>query len=217
MGGLGKVLASLAAAGVLLAPAASHAQSAAPLLANRDYLRIEPRQPSAQEGRIEVVEFFYYGCPVCYELEPILTRWLGNAPADVVVRRVPALATASWESFARLYYTLEALGEVARLHWPVYEMFHFEGVNLGEEAAMLDWVSKNGIDRARFLEAYGSPAVQAKIVEAREMTRRYGVTGVPGIAVDGKYLTSARLAGSTRGLMPLVDQLIELARKDRAK
>lgn len=212
-----QALASLVAAGLLLAPAIGPAQAQSALEANREYVRIDPPQPVAVGDRIEVIEFFYYGCPICYELEPMLTRWSVDAPGGIAVRRVPALASASWESFARLYYALEALGEVTRLHWPVYESFHFDGISLTEEPVMLDWVSRNGIDAQKFLDAYRSPATQAKVEEAREMIRRYGIKGVPSIAVDGKFLTSARMAGGTRELMPVLDSLIELARKERAK
>jgi thiol:disulfide interchange protein DsbA len=212
-----KALASLVAAGLLLASAIGPAQAQSALQANREYVRLDPPQPVASGDRIEVIEFFYYGCPVCYELEPMLTRWSVEAPGDIVLRRVPALASASWENFARLYYALETLGEVTRLHWPIYEGFHFDDISLSEEPVMLEWVSRNGVDAQKFLDAYRSPAIQAKVTEAREMIRTYGVKGVPSIAVDGKFLTSARMAGGTRELMPVLDSLIELARKARAK
>ena len=201
----------------MLVAAGSFAQvQPAPIL-NRDYVRIAPPLPAARGDRIEVIEFFYYGCPICYELEPMFSRWSANAPGDVVVRRVPALISANWENFARLYYALEALGEVTRLNWLVYEAIHFDEVSLNEEPVMLKWLSGKGIDAEKFLEIYRSPAVAAKLAEARELIRRYGVKGVPSIAVDSKFLTSARTAGGTPQLMPLVDRLIELARKDRAQ
>ena len=213
----GKVLGHLAAAALLIAAAAAHAQAPSVLQANREYVRLDPPQQVAIADRIEVIEFFYYGCPICYELEPMLTRWSIDAPGDVLVRRVPALASASWENFARLYYTLEAMGEVGRLHWPVYEGFHFDGISLSEEPEMLEWVARNGVDAQKFLDTYRSAEVEAKVTEAREIIRRYGVKGVPSISVDGKYLTSARMAGGTRELMPVLDQLVELARKERGR
>jgi len=218
---LARQLGTLAAAALLLATVGGCVQAPpapqASSQAGREYVRLDPPQKSASGDRIEVIEFFYYGCPICYELEPMLTRWAIDAPADVLVRRVPALASASWENFARLYYALEALGELKRLHWPVYEGFHFEGISLGEEPEMFEWVAQNGIDAKIFLAAYRSPQVQAKVAEAREAIRRYGVKGVPSIAVDGKFLTSARMAGGTRELMPVLDRLVELARKERGR
>ena len=210
---LRRFAARLAAACLVLATFCAGAQ-AQPVPA---WVRLQTPQPVATGERIEVIEFFYYGCPVCYETEPIITRWLANAGGDVVLRRVPALASESWESFARLYYSLEAVGEIARLHWPVYDNFHFDGVSLSEEDVMVDWVSRNGVDRQRFLDAYRSPAMDAKIAAAREMVRAYEVKGVPTFVVDGKFMTSARMAGGPAQVMPQVDRLIGLARKERAK
>lgn len=201
----------------MLAAACGYAQSQAAPVLNRDYVRIAPPLPAASGDQIEVVEFFYFGCPVCYELEPMFSRWSENLPGGVVMRRVPALANANWENFARLFYTLEFMGEVSRLNWPIYESIHFEEVSLNVEPVMIKWLSGKGIDSGQFLQIYRSPEVEAKLVEARELIRRYGVKGVPSIAVDRKFQTSARMAGGTRQLMPLVERLIDLARKERAQ
>ena len=184
---------------------------------SRDFIRLDPPRPVASGEKIEIIEFFYYGCPVCYELEPTLSRWHFNAPGSVALRRVPALSSDNWDDFAKLFYTLEATGHLARLHWPVYDNFHFDGVKLNEEAVMVDWVSHNGVDKQKFIDTYGSTEIKAKLAAAREMTRDYEIKGVPSIVVDGKFVTSARMAGGTRELMRLVDQLVELARKERAK
>ena len=214
---LRKTLAALAAVLLALAAAGVAAQAPAMPQLSRDYVRLDPPRPVASGDKIEVIEFFYYGCPVCYELEPTLARWLFNGPASVTLRRVPALATDNWDNFAKLFYTLEATGHLARLHWPVYDNFHFDGIKLNEEAVMVNWVSHNGVDREKFISAYNSPEIQAKLAMAREMTRNYEIKGVPSIVIDGKFVTSARMAGGTRELMQLVDRLVELARKERAK
>jgi protein dithiol oxidoreductase (disulfide-forming) len=182
----------------------------------RDYTRLDPPHPVSGD-KIEVIEFFYYGCPVCYELEPLLTRWFFNSPDSIALRRVPALSSDNWDNFAKLFYTLEAVGQLARLHWPVYDNFHFDGVKLNEEAAMADWVKKNGIDKDKFISIYRSPEIQAKLVAARQMIQSYDIKGVPSIVIDGKYVTSARMTGGTRELMQVVGQLVELARKERGK
>jgi len=210
-----KTLAALAV--ILLALAAAGVQAQPMPQLSRDYVRLDPPRPVASGDKIEVIEFFYYGCPVCYELEPTLSRWLFNTSTSVALRRVPALATDNWDNFAKLFYTLEATGHLARLHWPVYDNFHFDGIKLNEEAAMVNWVSHNGIDKEKFLNTYKSPEIQAKVAAAREMTRNYEIKGVPSIVIDGKFVTSARMAGGTRELMQLVDRLVELARKERAK
>ncbi|HEY6240274.1 MAG TPA: thiol:disulfide interchange protein DsbA/DsbL [Burkholderiales bacterium] len=189
--------------------------AAAQFQPGREFQRIEPQRPVAADGRVEVIEFFYYGCPVCYETEPFLSRWLGTAPEYVALRRVPALSTEAWEPFAKLFYTLETLGQVARLHWPVYDNFHFDDVKLNDERVMVDWAARNGIDRQKFSETYGSTEVAAKVTQARELLKVYDVRGVPTFIVDGKFLTSARLAGGTQEVIQVVDHLVRLAREER--
>ena len=208
---------ALAALLLALAAAGAHAQAQSLPQLGREYLRLDPPRAVATGDKIEVIEFFYYGCPVCYELEPALSRWFFNAPGSVALRRVPALSSDNWDNFAKLFYTLEATGQLARLHRPVYDNFHFDGVKLNEEAAMLNWVSRNGVDRQEFINTYRSPEIQAKLAAARAMTRSYDIKGVPSIVVDGKFVTSARLVGGTRELMRVVDQLVELARRERGK
>src|SRR5512133_1989706 len=206
-----------ACAALLLAFAASGAQAQSVAQLGRDYIRLDPPRAVTSGERIEVIEFFYYGCPVCYELEPTLSRWIFNAPSSVALRRVPVLSSDNWDNFAKLFYTLEAMGQLTRLHWPVYDNFHFNGVKLNDEVVMAGWVSHNGLDRQKFTDTYRSPEIQAKLASARAMTQSYGIRGVPSIVVDGKFLTSANMAGGTRELMQVVDQLVELARKERAK
>jgi thiol:disulfide interchange protein DsbA len=183
----------------------------------RGFRRIEPPHAAIADGRIEVIEFFYYGCPVCYETEPFFSRWLRSAPDYVAVRRVPALSSAAWEPLAKLYYTLEALGQVERLHWPAYDNIHFEDVKLGDEIVMLDWAARNGIERDKFAQTYGSEAVKAKVAQARELLKSYAVGGVPTFIVDGKFLTSARLAGGTQQVVQVLDRLVRLAREERPR
>jgi protein dithiol oxidoreductase (disulfide-forming) len=201
----------------LLMLVAASAQAQSGLEPGRDYIRLEPQHPVTSGDKIEVIEFFYYGCPVCYELEPKLSRWYFNASGSVALRRVPALASDSWENFAKLFYTLQAMGQLARLNWPVYDNFHFRGLKLNEEPVMADWVAHNGLDKQKFIAIYQSPEIQAKLAQARKMTKDYGIEGVPSIVVDGKFLTSAGMAGSTDKLMQVVGQLVELARKERGK
>ena len=183
----------------------------------REFQRLDPPHPAALDGRIEVIEFFYYGCPVCYETEPFLSRWLGTAPEYVAIRRVPALSSEAWEPYARLYYALEALGQVGRLHWPVYDNVHFENLQLRDEKVMFDWVARNGIEREKFAQTYASQAVAEKVAQAREVLKAYGVRAVPTFIVDGKFLTSVRLAGGTEQVVQVLDHLVRLAREERLR
>ena len=184
-------------------------------LQGREFARLDPPQPVETGIRIEVIEFFYYGCPVCYETEPLLSQWLAGAPAYVAMRRVPALVTEVGEPFAKLFYALDALGEIERLHWPIYDNFHFDGVMLNDEKVMTEWVARNGVDRRKFLEAYGSAEVAARVARARALLKARDVRGVPTFIVDGKFLTSARLAGGTKQVVEVVDHLVRRAREER--
>jgi thiol:disulfide interchange protein DsbA len=203
----------------LLAPALAllASSASAQIEPGREFLRLDPPHAAAADGRVEVIEFFYYGCPVCYETEPLLSRWLGTAPDYVAIRRVPALSSEAWEPFAKLFYTLESLGQIERLHWPVYDNVHFEDVKLNDEKVMTDWAVRNGIEREKFVQAYGSKAVADKVAHARELLKTYGVRAVPTFIVDGKFLTSARLAGGTQQVVQLLDRLVRLAREERLR
>jgi thiol:disulfide interchange protein DsbA len=201
-----------------IALAACTAAALAQIQPGREFLRLDPPHASAvAEARMEVIEFFYYGCPVCYETQPGLTQWLATAPRDVAVRRVPALSSEKWEPYAKLFYALESLGQIDRLHWPIYDAIHFWDIKLDDETAIADWAVRNGIERQNFLGAYGSAEVAAKVAGARELLKSYDVRGVPTFIVDGKFLTSARLAGGTKEVIGVVDQLVKLAREERAR
>jgi thiol:disulfide interchange protein DsbA len=182
----------------------------------REYTELNPARPVSTGQNIEVLEFFYYGCPICYESQPHIARWLLKAGNDVILIRVPAVSSEGWDSFARTYYTLDAMKEVQRLHWPVYDNHHFDGRKLNEEKNLLAWVSSNGVDAKRFAEVWHSPDTENKIKTAQKMLETYSVRGVPTFVVDGRYQTSARMAGGTRQLMEVVDFLVARARRDRA-
>src|SRR5204862_6873453 len=154
-----------------------------------------PQRPVAADGRIEVIEFFYYGCPVCYATQPFLTRWLSTASEYVAIRRVPALSTEAWEPFAKLFYTLETLGQIDRLHWPVYDHFHFENVKLNDEKILADWVARNGIERQKCVEVYGSSGGAARMAKARGRPKAHDVRAEPTFTPAGELPTSACLAG----------------------
>lgn len=190
------------------------AQSAAPRL-KYEYELIEP-QPVSTGSRIEVIEFFWYGCPHCNNLQPPLETWLKRKPADVELRRIPAIFRESWVPHARLYYTLEALGELGRLHQAVYRAIHLEKEALATAAATSDWAARNSIEPSRWLAAYNSAEVERKVQESRAHTRAYGIGGTPSLVVDGRYVTSSAMAESMQGVISILDGLIAMARERRA-
>lgn len=198
----------------LLAPVAQ-GQEPARLRAGSEYRLIEPQPPQDGE-RIEVIEFFWYGCPFCYELQPALEDWTQRMPADVTLRRIPAILRDAWAPHVRVYYTLETLGELGRLHQQVYHSYHVEELHMSKPDVMVQWAMRHGIAREQWLAAYNSAAVAQKVEQAKAVSRAYEVRGTPTLVVDGRYLTSSSMAGSVRGVMPVVDELIRLARARRA-
>lgn len=184
---------------------------------NIEYRLIAP-QPVETGSRIEVVDFFWYGCPYCDALQPALEGWKRRKPADVALRRIPAILRDSWAPHARVYYTLEQLGEVERLHLKVYESYHVDLLRVSEPDVMVEWAVKNGIDRKRWLDAYRSPETDAKVERARQLTKAYAIEVTPTLVVDGRYLTSGRHvpASDVRDMIPILEDLIRLARQNRA-
>lgn len=181
-----------------------------------EYIVVEPPQPVTTGERIEVVEFFWYGCPHCYRLQPSLEAWLKRKPADVELRRIPAIFRDSWAAHARVYYTLDALGEVGRLHQAVYRALHEEELALNTANTTADWAARNGIEPARWLTAYNSADVERKVQESRSYTKAYGVPGTPSLVVDGRYLTSSGMSETMPGVITILDGLIAMARDRRA-
>jgi thiol:disulfide interchange protein DsbA len=188
--------------------------SAQQLRQKLEYDLIAP-QPTATGERIEVVEFFWYGCPHCNNLQPPLEAWLKRKPADVELRRIPAVFRDSWLPHARLYYTLEALGEVPRLHQAAYRAIHVEKNALETASATADWASRNGIEPARWLAAYNSPEVDRKAQDSKKHTIAYAIEGTPSLVVDGRYLTSSGMAESMPQVNTILDGLIVMARERR--
>jgi thiol:disulfide interchange protein DsbA len=193
------------------------AQSSRLPVQGREFAVLDPPRPVATGERIEVIEFFYYGCPICYEAQPHISRWLLKTGPAVTLRRVPAVSSEGWEQFARTYYALEASGHLARLHWPMYDNHHFDGKRLNEEKNLLDWLAQNGVDAAKFREALNSADTKTKVTNAQKMLETYNVRGVPTFVVDGKYVTSARMANGVKEVMEVVEYLVTRANAERAK
>lgn len=179
--------------------------------------RLIPAQPVETGANIEVIDFFWYGCPYCNELQPALEEWIKKKPADVTVRRVPVILKDNWAPHARIYYTLDLLGEVERLHLKVYHGYHVEELAMSKPDVMEQWASKNGIERRRWVDAYFSPEVDGRIARAFQATKRYDIQGTPSIVVDGRYLTSSSMTPTVRGMIPVLDDLVRLARQNRGK
>lgn len=203
------------AALTLCLPLALAAQPAAALESGRDYMVLNPAQMPETKGKVEVVEFFAYTCPHCFELEPDLNAWARKLPKDVVLKRVPAVFSEKWEPMARAYYALEALGLLEKMHGDVFNAIHVDEKDITSAEAFLDWAAKRGVNRARLSDAFNSFGVAAKVARAKQMSKAYRLTGVPALAVGGKYLTSASMTGSHQKALEAVDALIAMERRGR--
>jgi thiol:disulfide interchange protein DsbA len=205
----------LGLAGLVLALFAGAALAAAQ--AGREYKALARPQPTESGAKIEVTEFFWYGCSHCFDLEPFLKKWTAKLPQDVAFRRVPAIPTERWAPNARTFYTLEAIGELERLHGEVFDAIHIDRVNFNNEKAQLEWMAKKGVDSKKFTDAWNSFAVQSKTRRAVQLTQAHDISGVPTLVVDGKYLTSVSMTGSPEGLMQTLDELVAKARAERKR
>lgn len=188
--------------------------SAVELKEGRDYLRIDPPLPS-DPSRLEVTEFFWYGCPHCYDFEPLLAAWAKKLPADVRVRRVPAvLANPKWAPGARLFYTLEAMNRLDKLHGEVFQAIHHAGQRLGDEKVLLAWLAQKGVDAKTFNATAASFGVHSRVQQAQALALGAGVSGVPTVMVQGKYLALA--TGDYEELLTVIEQLLARARAETA-
>jgi len=183
---------------------------------NQNFVVIQ--QQSLQDAsKIEVIDFFWYGCPYCYELLPQFNEWLKTKPDDVVVRRIPAVLRESWLAQAHMYYTLDVLGEADKFHDRVFDAHHKERLisNIPEQVA--EWALKNGLDKDKWQEAYHSKEVQTRVIRAVEMSRAYAVSGTPAIVVDGRFMSTSGMSGGVKNLVPVMEALINVARERRTK
>ena len=183
---------------------------------NIEYRMIDP-QPVETGERIEVIDFFWYGCPYCNQLLPHFDEWAKRKPADVAVRKIPVILRDNWAPHARIYYTLELLNEVERLHAKVFHGYHVEELPMSKPDVMEQWAVKNGIDARKWKEAYFSPETDGKMARAARATKAYTIEGTPACVVDGRYYTSGSMAPSLKDMMPLVDELVKIARERRAR
>lgn len=180
-----------------------------------EYARLKNPQPVATGSKVEVLEFFWYRCPHCFQLEPGLNTWLKTLPRDAQVRRVPAVFRDDWMPGAKLYYTLEQMKLLDRLHHKVFDAYHVENINLNDPAVLGGWIAKQGVDRKKFEGIYTSFSTQSKATQGAQLATAYAISGVPAFIIDGKYTTSVSMAGSQARLFEVLDQLIVKARAER--
>ena len=201
--------AGLASSLAVVAPAA-HAQA---WRAGTDYVQLSQAQPtSAPAGKIEVVEFFWYGCPHCNRFEPMLEAWVKKLPQDVAFRRVPVAFRDEFVIHQRIYYALEAMGQVDAVHKKVFHAIHVDRNPMNTTEGVADFMAKNGVDRAKFLEVFNSFGVQTKTTQAKKLAEGYRIDGVPALGINGRAWTSGALTGSLERSLQVTEYLVGQAR-----
>lgn len=179
------------------------------------YRAVKPPQSTEVPGKIEVVEFFWYGCPHCNALEPALKDWVAKLPSDVAFRKVHVGLGPSWVAHQQLFYALDALGKAGEMNERVFNAIHVDRNPLDKPDRMAEFLGKFGIDRKQFLDAYESFSVRTKMRKAQTMAEAYQLDGVPAMGVNGKWFTSPSMAGGNAQVLRVLDLLIERERKAR--
>jgi len=179
----------------------------ASIVAGHDYVVLDVPQRLENNGKIEVAEFFSWGCPHCYEFYPKLSRWLATLPKDHSFKRVPVgLGHPEWEALAKAYYALQSTGDVDRLDSQIFEDIHKNHVWLYDEKSITTWVGKHGVDVARFTAAFRSFGVNTSEAQAEQKAEDFRIPGVPTLAIANKYMVS----GEQEKMLTTSTQLIAM-------
>lgn len=184
------------------------AQAADPIVEGKEYVQLSNAVPVSVPGKIEVVELFWYGCPHCYEFEPVLNAWVETLPDDVNFVRVPALFGGVWNTHGQLFIALEAMKVEPQVHEAIFAAVHREGRKLATPKEMAEFLAAQGVDSEAFLKTYNSFGVKSQMEKAKKLAMAYQVTGVPVLVVNGKYRLDLGSAGGPQQAVALADHLI---------
>lgn len=180
----------------------------------KHYFELALPQPTETGAKVEVREFFWYGCPHCWQLEPEIGKWLKKMPANAQFVRTPGVG-GRWLVHARAYYAFETLGALNRVHTPFFRAMHEQRRPLDTEEALVQFAGENGVDKAKFREAFNSFGVRVKLDKARQINMEAGIGSVPMLLVDGRYLTSPTAGGSNSEMLKVVEFLIQKVARER--
>lgn len=195
----------------------------AQITAGKDYLLVKPPQPTDSGSKVEVLEFFWYGCPHCANLQPFLEGWLKRKPADVEFKHVPAVFQDSWVPLTRAYYTIEAMGLTDKLHQELFNAIHKQKASLRDPNAIIDWAVAKGADRKKFTDTFNSFGINGRLQRSIDLTRKYDIPGTPALVIDGKFVTAPSMVLKGDRVIDydrffqVVDALIAEARKSKGK
>ena len=188
-----------------------------PLEAGKTYIELANAVPVAKPGKIEVVELFWYGCPHCYAFEPVINPWVEKLPADVNFVRIPAMFGGPWDAHGQMFMTLEAMGVEHKVHNAVFNAIQKEGKRLVKPDEMAEFLATQGVDKDKFLSTFNSFAIKGQITKAKELAKKYEISGVPTMIVNGKYRFDLGTSGGPEQTLNVADQLIAKERAEAAK
>ena len=209
-----KGLAALVVGAAIALPSLAQTQ----LTAGKEYFKVEPPQATENPAKVEVLEFFSYGCIHCFRLHPFIKKWAASAGKEVEFKRVHiTFDRPQMRPMAKLFYALEATGDMAKLDDAVFKAVHEQNVNLATDKSVLDWVGKQGVDMKKFTEAYNSFGVQSKVARAEQMTKAYKVEGTPQVYVDGKYGVNNKEMANYEQIPVVTGELVKKALAEKSK
>lgn len=174
-----------------------------------EYIKLDKPVPTITGDKVEVRELFWYGCPHCYNLEPLLNNWLKTKSDKAEFIRQPAIFSKRWAVDAAYYYTLDKLNLLEKLHEPLFAAIHEQNKKFGSKKSFIKWVAGFGVDEAKIEKTLASFGVRIAVNKSAVTTRKYKINGVPAMVVAGKYVTDATHAGSHSEMLKVVDYLIE--------
>lgn len=186
---------------------------AANFVEGKDYKLLANPTLNPAGKNIEVREFFWYGCPHCYRLDPHIESWLKTKPADVAFVRTPASLNPVWEGNARGFYAVEMMGLLDKVHVPLFTTIHENQARIFDEASLAAFYQRYGVDSAKFKGLYNSFAVSGKVSQSKALAQKYQIEGVPAVVVNGKYLIS----GETAKVLQVTDFLVAKERAAQPK
>ena len=208
--------AAVLATGALAVPLAVQAQPAGKPVAGADYQLVDPRAPvDAPAGKIEVVEFFWYSCPHCNAFEPTMEAWLKKLPKDVAFKRVPVAFRDDFVPQQRLFYALEAMGLLDKLHTKVFEAIHVQKQRLARAEEIGPWMASQGVNEVKFMEQYNSFSATSKARRAVQLQDAYRIEGVPTLGIAGRFYTDGVLGKSMERALQITDALVAEVRAGR--
>ena len=196
----------------LLLLVSTHVMAADPQ-AGTDYNLTVQSIPSDSNGKLEVIELFWYGCPHCYHFEPTINPWAEKLPSDVNFKRIPAMFGGPWDAHGQMFLTLESMGVEQKVHAAVFDAIQNKKMKLTDKNDMADFLATQGVDKEKFLATFDSFAIKGQVVQARELAKKYEISGVPTLIVNGKYRFDVGSAGGAEQALQLADKLID---KERA-